>query len=105
MNVTKTNWLQFFDIHKNTNSSATGYRFWNSCTTCKDLSKNIQKKQKRTECVHLHLCSVSELPSSFSLFVEFKERIRLSKEILDKQNNFAQDKAKLIPAAVQHYRR
>lgn len=64
--------------------------------------ENIQNKQKRTE--DLHLCSVSELPSSFSLFGEFKERIRLSKEILGKQNNSAHNKAKLITAVMQRYR-
>lgn len=53
----------------------------------RDLYEHVWNRQKGTECVYLHLCSVSKLPSSFSLFVEFQERIRLSKEILGEQNN------------------
>lgn len=64
-----------------------------------ERSEAIQNKHNGSE--HLHLCSVSELPSSSSLLVEFKERIRLSKEILDKENN----SAKLIAAVTQHSRK
>lgn len=62
-----------------------------------DLSEYVCNRQKGTECVYLHLRSVSKLPSSFSLFVEFQERIRLSKEILGEQNNLACNKTKHLP--------